>query len=187
MGRLLKFIWWKPRAIRTTKHILPHIPDGARVLDIGAGSGLIAQELAERKDVKITLIDVIDWNTSKFPITIFDGRRIPFGDKQFDVALLVDVVHHSEDEELLVKEALRVAGKVVVLEEVHEHNGMNVLANIADNVQCVLYGMPVGVHHRNMEQWQEFFKRHSMLTRCVGQYFHHAVFTIQRYEYQAIG
>jgi len=179
ISRLFAKVFWAPRAKRVARHILFHIAQDARVIDIGAGNGLVAQEIAKQRRVSITLLDVIDWNTSKFPLKIFNGKHVPFKDKEFDVALLADVVHHSNDEEELVKEALRVANKVVVLEEKHEHRGLSVLANIVDNLQFVLYGMPLGAHHRNSREWLEFFQRFSPKASIVGEYYQHVIITIE--------
>ena len=152
---------WKLRAKRIVSSFLPHISEGANILDIGAGSGMLAEEIAKRINVKFTLLDVIDWNVSRFPLMLFDGEHIPFREKQFDIALLIDVVHHSEDEANLVQEALRVAKQVLVVEEVYNHHKINVLATITDNFQYLLYGMPIGTHHRNGDQWFEFFQRYA--------------------------
>ena len=180
VGRLLKYTWWKPRAKKSAKHILPYIPRGANVLDIGAGNGLIAEIIAKERDAEITLVDVMDWNLSSLPLRLYDGGRLPFQDDQFDIALLCDVVHHAENEEALVKEALRVARKVIIVEEAHEHSGMSIFANVADNLQYILYGMPLGVHSRNGEQWLHFFQNISSKARCVGTYLQHAVYVLER-------
>jgi hypothetical protein len=45
----------------------------------------------------------------------FDGRTIPYGDDEFDVALLCDVLHEApEDAARLLAEAARVANRVLV-------------------------------------------------------------------------
>ena len=178
VSRLFTKIFWMPRAKRVARHILSQIPEGAQVLDIGAGNGLVAKEIAEKRNANITLLDVIDWNTSKFPVKMFDGENIPFKDKEFDVALLVDVVHHSNNEEQLVKEALRVAKKVVVLEEKHENKGMSLFANLTDNLQFILYGMPLGAHHRNSKEWLKFFQGFSPKANIAGEYHQHVIVTI---------
>ena len=179
VGRLLKYVWWKPRAKKSAKHILPLIPQGAKVLDIGAGNGLIAEIIAEEKVADVVLIDVMDWNLSRFPLKLYDGTHVPFQDKEFDVALLCDVIHHAEDEKTLVEEAMRVARQVVVVEEAHEHTGMSLFANLADNLQYILYGMPVGVHSRNEEQWLQFLQSVSPNTTLVGAYLQHAVYVMK--------
>ena len=171
--------FWRWRARRVAGHVLPFIPEGARVLDVGSGNGLIAEEIKRQKNAALSLLDVIDWNISTFPVTLFDGKHVPFGDKEFAVVTLIDVVHHSEDENVLMQEALRVAKRVVLVEEAHGTGLANILATIIDNVQYVLYGMPVGTHHRNNAQWLEFCKVHCPGARQVRQYFQHGVFVLE--------
>jgi len=178
IGKMVKSVWWKPRARKSAKHILPEIPLGATVLDVGAGNGLIAEIIAQEKSANVTLVDVLDWNLSKLPLLLYDGTRFPFENKQFDVVLLVDVLHHAEDESTLLKEAIRVGKKVVLVEEVHSHKGMSMLANITDNLQYFLYGMAIGVHHRNQAQWLAFAQSISPNTQCVGSYLYHSVYRI---------
>lgn len=169
MAYLLK-PFWRWRAKRISEHVLPYIPVRARVIDIGAGTGLLAEEISKKRNIQVTIIDVIDWNTSSLPLKIFDGEHIPFGSKQFDVAILIDVLHHAEDEEALVKEAVRVAKKVIISEEVHEEKKREVLANIGDIIQVVLYGMSVGWHHRSKESWLEFLNKISPSFQWTGNY-----------------
>jgi SAM-dependent methyltransferase len=187
LNKILKYFWWRGftariakkfwelRAQKTAKHLILDIPDGSKVLDIGGGSGMIAEELFKMGRKNITLLDVFDWNVSKIPLVIFDGKRIPFSDKEFDVALLIDVVHHSEDEEQLVSEALRVAKKVIVSEETHGGR-VNFFVNISDNIQYFLYGMPLGLHCRNHTDWLVFFKKLSPVVSCGKKYFNHSIF-----------
>src|SRR5687767_443470 len=62
-------------------------PPPARVLEIGAGTGGLARVLAERG----YHVDALDIEGSiyephrVFPVTIYDGRNIPFSDHAFDV------------------------------------------------------------------------------------------------------
>lgn len=69
----------------------------ARLLDIGGGTGLMAQAMAELFPVEtIEAIDVVDRFCSTLTINHqrYDGQNIPFGDGAFDAATLNNVVHH---------------------------------------------------------------------------------------------
>lgn len=89
------------------------------MIDIGAGSGLVAEALATSLDVKVTLVDVVDYNRSGLPLQLYDGRRLPFEARRFNVALLAFVLHHSADPGGTLQEAQRVARRVVVLEDTY--------------------------------------------------------------------
>ena len=49
------------------------------------------------------------------PFKIFQGKKLPFKDKEFDVATLNDVLHHIGDLGI-INEAQRVAEKVLIFE-----------------------------------------------------------------------
>lgn len=67
------------------------------VLDVGAGSGTLAQCVYEQMPVgQVTAVDVADRFRADLDVATatFDGRRLPFGDASFDAATLNDVVAH---------------------------------------------------------------------------------------------
>lgn len=76
------------REERLVSWIAPWIPRGSSVIDIGAGSGLVAEALITSLEVKATLVDVVDYNRSALPLQLYDGRRLPFEARRFTVRLL---------------------------------------------------------------------------------------------------
>jgi SAM-dependent methyltransferase len=92
--------------------ILPKIPAGSRVLEIGAGSGWQAKVLAER-GFRVEAVDVegSDWaETRIWPVQIYDGVHLPFGDGDFDVVFSSNVLEHIPHVEKFQQEILRVLG-----------------------------------------------------------------------------
>ncbi len=100
-----------PRRVRVLAELFTRLlPPDARVLDIGCGDGLLARLILQRRpDLAVVGIDVLVRPACQIPVRWFDGRSIPHDDAAFDVALLVDVVHHAEEPAALLREALRVA------------------------------------------------------------------------------
>jgi len=99
-------------------------PKGARILDVGCGDGLISALLqSNRPDLRVRGIDVLARSRTHIPVDIFDGTHIPFDDQSFDVVLLSDVLHHTDDPALLMREARRVAGQYVLIKD-HNRNGL---------------------------------------------------------------
>ena len=186
----LKFWWrkyvaritkafWVARAKKDAEYLLPYLPEGGRIIDIGAGSGTVSLVLSEKARAHFTLADVIDWNVTQLPLVLFDGEHLPFADKEFDAAMLVDVLHHSEKERQLMQEALRVAKRVVVLEVVLENPLIQLWEDVFDNLQWLLYGMPVGIHHRNKKQWVEFLKVFSPRVQYFQAFGRHSIFVVE--------
>jgi SAM-dependent methyltransferase len=120
--------WWRRavervyehRARWTARRVRPLVRLGDRVLDVGAGDCRLDLLLKRDPGCDVVPVDVADCNRTDLPLTIFDGRRLPFPDDSFDVALLVFVLHHAEDPRAVLMEARRVSRRqVIVFEDVN--------------------------------------------------------------------
>lgn len=106
------------RAKRIAKSIVAYIKSNDRVLDVGSGNGLVAEELLKLKKVSLIAVDVTSrYNLSAIEIKLYDGKRLPFKDKAFDLVLLLFVLHHAKNPRLVLKEAARVTKNLVLLFE----------------------------------------------------------------------
>jgi SAM-dependent methyltransferase len=75
------------------------LPSGARVLEIGAGTGRQAVDLRQR-GFQVDAIEIAASNYAQdrlFPILDYDGRHIPFPDATFDVIMSSNVLEHVVD------------------------------------------------------------------------------------------
>ncbi len=100
------------------------LPADASALDVGCGDGELDRQLAElRPDLQIQGIDVLIRDGARVPVRAFDGERLPDSDDSFDVVLLVDVLHHTPDPVVLLKEARRVARQSVIIKD-HCRDGL---------------------------------------------------------------
>lgn len=91
--------------------------NGKRILDLGAGEGFVGEALQRRHGADVVLADVVDLNESGLPLRVYDGRRLPFAEKQFDLVVLYFVLHHCEDAETVLREAVRVSRRAVFVAE----------------------------------------------------------------------
>ncbi len=99
-------------------HLSDVIPEGFRVLDVGCGDGLLARLIVGRRpDLALEGIDVLVREGTHVPVTAFDGHAIPHPDASFDAVQFVDVLHHTDDPEELLREAVRVARRAVVIKD----------------------------------------------------------------------
>ncbi len=116
-------------AKRIALHIESLVPRGrARCLDIGCGvmpliEAIQVQNPKSRMDWHCIDVHAVRQapelrHARDNKCSQFDGRTIPFGDGEFDVALLCDVLHDApEDAARLLAEAGRVARHVLVKDE----------------------------------------------------------------------
>lgn len=87
----------------------------ARVLDVGGGTGIIAQAMKDLFAIPhVTSVDVQDrfLKTLDIEASTYDGKRLPFADASFDCAVFSNVLHHVPVEARpgLMRECARVAG-----------------------------------------------------------------------------
>ena len=115
VGKIHTHLVLNRRATVLAEHLAGLIPSRARVLDIGCGDGIIDHLIQQaRPDVTIQGIDVLVRPNPRIPVESFDGCIIPHPDASFDTAMFVDVLHHTADPLLLLKEAARVANTIVI-------------------------------------------------------------------------
>ena len=108
----------RARARIVLEWMRPYVPRDAAVLDIGSGTGNVT-ELMREAGWSVTPLDVEDLTfTDTVRPTLYAGERMPFEDASFDVALLVTVLHHVEDPIPVLREAARVARRVIVVEDI---------------------------------------------------------------------
>lgn len=90
--------------------VASRIPRGAKVLEIGAGTGWQAREL-HRRGIDVHAIEVPGSNYEAdrvFQVAEYDGKQIPFEDATFDVVFSSNVLEHVRDLGALESEVRRV-------------------------------------------------------------------------------
>jgi SAM-dependent methyltransferase len=160
---------WISRWHRATVHgrrtrvlaemLAPQIPPGASVLDIGCGDGTIASLIAQlRPDISIQGVEFLVRPECKIACQPFDGVSLPFTDRSFDVCQFVDVLHHTKDVRILLREAARVTRTFVLIKD---HLSDQFLAGatlrVMDWVANRPYGVPLAYNYQTRCQWSEHF------------------------------
>lgn len=161
LSRLHKAAVLDRRAGILAGHIAPLVPQDAAVLDVGSGDGLIDRLIGERRpDVTIAGIDPLVRPETHVPVTAFDGRRIPFADRSFDVVMFVDVLHHTDEPENLLREGRRVARAAVILKD-HMCDGIFADARLRfmDRVGNAGHAIPLPNNYWPKRCWCDAFER----------------------------
>ncbi len=137
----------------------PLIPPGARVLDVGCGDGAIDALIGgKRPDVRIEGIDVLVRSQTKIVVTAFDGRTIPFPDKSFDAVMFIDVLHHTDDPLVLLREAMRVAGTIVLKDHCRDGLLAGPTLRFMDYVGNAHHGVALPYNYWQRRQWDDAFR-----------------------------
>jgi len=106
--------FWLPAAVLETG-----LAPGARILDVGCGTGRLAVPLASRCSVvgldrSREMLGVARGKGSSPAFVLGDAARLPFRDRTFDVALAVMVFHLLQDFRAGVREIARCASRAVI-------------------------------------------------------------------------
>ncbi len=91
---------------------------GDKILDLGAGNGLLALEIKKQLKKEVLLVDIIDYNYTDLPIIIFNPKDpLPIANEEVDTTILYCVLHHASNPEHLLHEAARVTKRRLVIKE----------------------------------------------------------------------
>src|SRR5713226_6227980 len=137
------------------------IPQGARVLDIGCGDGTIGSLIALfRPDISIQGVEFLVRPECKIECRSFDGTSLPFLGGSFDVCLFVDVLHHTQEPAILLREAVRVSRSFVLLKDHLDENIFDdVTLRFMDWVSNRPHGVVLTYNYQSRREWAEYFLR----------------------------
>jgi SAM-dependent methyltransferase len=158
-----KFVFSR-RTLVLADRLAPLFPHGAKILDIGCGDGTVDQHiLSRRPDLTISGIDLFIRPSARIPVDVFDGSHIPYEDNSFDVALFVDVLHHTDDPTILLWQAKRVARNAIVIKD---HFGDGFLAKptlrVMDWVGNAVHGVRLPYNYWTRQEWTAAFRSLSL-------------------------
>ena len=155
--------------------IKPYIV-GKKVLDLGAGNGLLALEIKKKLDIEVTLVDIVDYNYTDLPLILYSPEdKIPLADEEVDTTILYTVLHHASDPEHLLEEATRLTRQRLVIKEACvEEDDIRMTNSFFDWFYNRVIGdedITVPLNFLKVEAWQKLLKSYGfdvIETKYVG-------------------
>jgi SAM-dependent methyltransferase len=159
LGRLHGGFVHGRRVTTLAKTIAPLIPRNAKVLDVGCGDGTLAARISGlRPDLRIEGLDVLVRSHTAIPVRHFDGSHLPYDDASVDVILMVDVLHHTDDPLVLLRESARVArSEILVKDHLREGFLSRLTLRGMDWVGNARHGVRLPYNYWSRAQWNAAF------------------------------
>lgn len=141
-----------------SRKLAPYLSGVRRALDIGTSEGKIARKIQDSTGIRILGIDTKIQPETFIPVKKYDGNRLPFKDGFFDCAMLIDVLHHTERPDILVKEALRVSEGFLLIKDHYWDNAVDIkLLQFSDYFGNRPYGIVLPYNFLDMQSWRKLF------------------------------
>lgn len=130
-----------------------------KVLDVGCGNGVVSVLLKKYLGVRVTGCDRDEYLIRDINYKgMANDSKLPFKNKEFDVAIFNDVLHHTtyNNQVKLIIEALRVAKKVAIFEL-----KPTIIGKVLDFALNKMHNpkMNIPFTYRESEAWEGLFKR----------------------------
>jgi SAM-dependent methyltransferase len=135
------------------------VPNECSVLDVGCGDGLLDTLITEqRPDIALKGIEPVLRQASSATVEQFDGKEIPFPNQSFDVVMLIDVLHHTQDPLAVLRDAARVAKRSVLIKD-HLRDGFMADATLRfmDRIGNLRHGVPLPYNYWSKQKWVNSF------------------------------
>jgi SAM-dependent methyltransferase len=149
------------RRIRRLSELLAElIPPSCSLLDVGCGDGKLARAvLDKRPDLEIEGVDVLVRDRLWLPVHAFDGKNLPYSESSFDGVMLIDVLHHTRDTLVLLREALRVSRRWVIVKD-HVRKGLaaGLRLRFMDHIGNTHHAVALPYNYLSTEEWNELHR-----------------------------
>ena len=157
-------------------HIGRLLPNSGAALDVGCGNGVISKLIITgRPKLSIEGLDVLARPSCAIPMQTYDGDRFPFPDDSVDSVFFVDVLHHTPDPMLPLREAKRVARRSIVIKDHLANNPVaeRILA-LMDWIGNRPHGVVLQYNYYSSAQWEECWselgRRPDVVQKTLGLY-----------------
>lgn len=133
------------------------------ILDIGSGDGKIDRLIMNKSKVKINGIDVLIRDHTHIPVEKYNGQHINKKDNSVMSTMMIDVLHHTERPDLVLKEAARVSKKYVIIKDHILHNYLSLIKLKAmDYVGNKHHGVNLPYNYMKAVTWNKIIKQNKL-------------------------
>lgn len=141
------------------------IENGESVLDFGCGDMTISNVIKNKRKVSLTGIDNVDYNLTKNRLILYDGKKIPFKNSNFDTVVSSLVFHHCDDPEAALKECIRVSRKkIIVIEDYYKSSFGKFLTKAVDWIANRLQSSEINIpfNFKSVQEWERTFSENGL-------------------------
>lgn len=130
------------------------------ILDVGGGTGVIAQAIAELFPVgRVEVVDLVDRFCPDLTVATrqYDGKVLPFADQSFDAATLNNVLHHVPVAERagLLREIRRVvAGPLFIKDHERRSAADHLRLTALDAIGNIPFGGMLWARYLDGQDWE---------------------------------
>ena len=128
-----------------------------RALDFGSGDGWFAERFRESGRIgELVPIDVLRRDRVLVEPVLYDGSRLPFPDRSFDLTYAVDVLHHCPNPQQSLLDLLRVTREWFLLKDhTWKTKAAKLLLAALDEIGNRRFGVPCVYQHQREWSWFE--------------------------------
>src|SRR3954466_9734608 len=163
MGQYRERIW------TMLDQVLEDIAPAEVALDFGSGDGWFARRMLDEEKVRhLQAVDVKERTGWLYPAQIYQGGRLPFADRSFDLTYSIDVLHHCPEPEVQLREVLRCTRQYFLLKD-HTYRGpLGKLALcLMDEMGNRRFGIPSLYQYQRKWSWNAVFKESGFVRRTL--------------------
>lgn len=160
LGRAHNALVYQRRIRAIARALAPLLSEGV-VLDVGCGNGDLGGLLMSlRNDVHVLGLEVVRRPSVSIPAAVYDGFNFPFDDDSFSSAVVADTLHHTEDPERILREALRVSREgILVKDHFYKSRFERAMLRILDWGGNAPHGVPITYNYFDRDTWVKMLNR----------------------------
>lgn len=146
---------YRSNVLRILESVLGPRAPVERALDFGSGDGWFATRFRNGLAREVVAVDVIKRPSSLVEPILYDGRRLPFEDRSFDLSYCVDCLHHCPDPLANLEDLLRCTRRWFLIKD-HTYSTLGgfLMLSIMDELGNRRFGIPS--RYRYQRDWNWF-------------------------------